>query len=102
MGTSSYWEQFIPSRQSRRRLLLGTGSVAVGGLLAACATSRGKSSTQPSSSGTAGQGQPRPGGTLNIFALTNIGDLDISKTGGQGSSITSNHAISRLVRFKVG
>ncbi len=98
---SDYWERFMRIRHSRRTWLCGAGSGAMTVLLAACATSRGQSSRSSSAPSAAGQTQPKSGGALNSFTLTNVGDLDVSKTGGQGSQVVADHAMSRVVRFKV-
>jgi peptide/nickel transport system substrate-binding protein len=86
-------------RQSRRRILGTAGLLAAGGLVAACR--RNGSHAGPSASNAAVDATtPRRGGTLNVFMATNVGDLDIYRTGGQGTTVVAGHTLSRVIKFK--
>jgi peptide/nickel transport system substrate-binding protein len=88
-------------RRTRRAVLRLSGTVAAAGLVAACSSTHSGSGSRPAGQPSgSNSGQPRPGGTLNDFTGTNVTDLDIYKTGGQGTTIATGYALSRVIKFK--
>lgn len=68
-GNSNYWETTLARRISRRRALIGAGSLGAGPVLAACGG--GDDGAQGGASGKAEQeGTPKPGGTWRTATIT--------------------------------
>lgn len=89
---------------SRRRLLGTTGGLGISTfLLGACSTASQKAQTGSSpAAAPAGQGQPRPGGTLNTFVAKNPATLDPQKSKDFIARAPAGHVMSRLFRSKTG
>ncbi len=93
-----YWTR--GGRYTRRTVLRVAGAIAAAGTVAACGrSSAGSAKNAPA----AAHSQPKPGGTLNLFATGNAADLDPHRTGSaMGSQPIVGHVLSRLLRFEAG
>ncbi len=95
----NYWSSRGGVSVTRRRLLAGAAAIplSIAGL-SACASPQGSSHAPTGSAGAASTGQPRQGGTLNVYLPYNP-PLDPQKVSAAAQAAVGG-SYSRLFRFK--
>ncbi|MDE3097153.1 MAG: ABC transporter substrate-binding protein [Chloroflexota bacterium] len=102
---TSYWDRIVAQRISRRRALqIAAIGGASAGAIAVVGCSSNKSGTNTPAAGTptagaAGQGTPKPGGTLHGTVSLVLG-LDPTKAATFLTHALASYSYSRLMRFK--
>ncbi len=101
MGEENYWTRWQQRRLTRRQGLAAAGGLGVAGALLAACSPQGRSTPSGSPSGApAAQGQPKYGGTLNVYR--NKDDRLDPQTGSGADQETSAGVMSRVFSLKVG